>query len=167
MHALLLGLLLMINPAHSKAQFSVSHVFVEHVTGTIAVVSGTIETRAGSLIPTCVTATLDASKVKTDDPDRDVALRGPDFFDVAKYPTWQFTSTNITPSGAGFTMQGALTIHGVTQPETLTVTIGGSPDHPTYHAATTIDRHAFGMARSRLDGVIGNPVDITIDIVTT
>lgn len=163
MHVLL-SLLLAIDPAHSKAQFSVAHIFVEHVTGTIPIENGTLDLAQGSTIPTMVKATLDARGVKTDDPDRDIALRGAEFFDVARYPAWTFVSTQITPSAKGFTMRGNLTVHGVTQPETLSVTVGGTPSRPVYHATGTIDRHAFGMARSRLDAAIGNPVEVDLDI---
>jgi polyisoprenoid-binding protein YceI len=58
-----------------------------------------------------------------------------------------------------------LTIHGVTQPERLNVTASGSPAHPVYHATAQIDRHAFGMAVTRLDPTIGSNVDVTLDIV--
>jgi polyisoprenoid-binding protein YceI len=161
----LLGLLLAIDPGHSKAQFSVAHIFVEHVTGLVPIESGTVDVPDGSAIPTMVKATLDARGVKTDDPDRDVALRGPEFFDVSRYPAWTFVSTQISPAGKGFRMRGNLTVHGVTQSETLVVTVGGTPSCPVYHATGTIDRHAFGMAKSRLDAVIGNPIEIDLDIV--
>ena len=61
-------------------------------------------------------------------------------------------------------MDGLLTMHGVTQPEHLTVVASGSPAHPVYHATAQIDRKAFGMATTRLDPVIGNIVDVTLDI---
>lgn len=161
---LLLGLLLSIDPARSKAEFSVTHIFVEHVTGVIPIESGTIDVPDRSTIPTVVKATLDARGVKTDDPDRDIALRGAEFFDVARYPVWTYVSTQIRPAARGFTMRGDLTVHGVTQPETLSVTVGGTPSRPVYHATGTIDRHAFGMARSRLDAAIGSSVDVTLEI---
>ncbi|HTU81365.1 MAG TPA: YceI family protein [Candidatus Acidoferrales bacterium] len=154
-----------IDPAHSKAVFSVSHVFVERVTGTIPVVSGTVVLPNDSSIPVSVTAVLDPGGVKTDESDRDDSLRSPDFFDVAKYPRWTFASTKIVPDGkTSFTMDGSLTIHGVAQPEELRVTVGGTPAQPTYHAIGTVDRHAFGMSTTRLDPAIGNPVDVTLDV---
>lgn len=48
-------------------------------------------------------------------------------------------------------MDGMLTIHGVTRPEHLDVTITGTAAEPIYHAAGNIDRHAFGMKGTRLD----------------
>ena len=56
-------------------------------------------------------------------------------------------------------------MHGVTQPERLDVTVIGDPLHPEYRAKAQIDRHAFGMLRTRLDPTIGSTVDITLDIL--
>jgi polyisoprenoid-binding protein YceI len=161
---LLLGVVFAIDPAHSKAQFSVQHIFVERVTGTVPIVSGTIDVPSGSSIPTRVCAVLDPTRFHTDEPDRDAAMQTPQWFDTKRFPTWSFTSTNIVPNGKGFTLDGLLTIHGVTQPERLTVTIAGDAQHPVYHATGEIDRKAFGMSVTRLDPVIGNPVDVTLEI---
>ncbi len=160
----ILGVLLAIDPVHSTAQFSVEHVFVEHVTGTVPILRGSIDVPTGSQIPTSINAQLDATHLHTGDPDRDASLQSADWFDVKTYPTWSFESTKITPSPGGFTMTGTLTVHGVAQPETLSVTTSGTSDHPHYHATCRIDRHAFGMKINRMDAVIGNPVDVTLDI---
>ncbi len=163
---MLLGVLLTIDPAHSKATFSVQHIFVDRVTGTVPILSGTIDVPAGSTIPTHVTAVLDPKKIETGESDRDGVLQTPDWFDTPKYPTWTFVSTAIAPTATGFSLQGLLTIRGVAQPETLQATVSGSLAQPVYHATGTIDRHAFGMVRTRLDPVIGDSVDVTLDIVT-
>ncbi len=155
-----------IDAAKSNAQFSVAHIWVERVTGTVAILSGGVLLEAGSVIPQSVTAVLDATHIATGEPDRDRSLESPDFFDAAKFPWWTFTSTRIVPTGsAAFEMDGDLTIHGVTQPERLDVTVIGDWLHPEYRAKAQIDRHAFGMVRTRLDPTIGNAVDVTLDIV--
>lgn len=156
--------LLAIDPAKSTATFAVQHIFVNRVTGTVPIVSGTVDLPEGSSIPTSVTAVLDPKKFHTDESDRDAAMQAPDWFDTTKFPTWTFESTKITPSANGFTMDGMLTIHGVAQPEHLTVVASGDPAHPVYRATCQVDRKAFGMATTRLDPVIGTIVDITLDI---
>jgi polyisoprenoid-binding protein YceI len=154
-----------IDPAKSTARFSIEHIFVERVTGTVPIVSGTVEVSAHSVIPRSVSAILDATRIQSGDPDRDRSLESPDYFDTAKFPTWTFTSTKIVPADAtGFGMDGILTMHGVPQAEHLDVTVSGSAAHPAYHAVGHIDRHAFGMKGARLDPVIGNEADITLDI---
>jgi polyisoprenoid-binding protein YceI len=154
-----------VDPARSKAQFSIQHIFVDRVVGTVAVRSGTVELPPGSAVPTSVTAELDPSRIHTDEPDRDASLESPDYFDVKAFPTWSFASTRIVKTGPQtFEMDGTLTMHGVANAEQFAVTIGGTSAEPTYHATATIDRHAFGMKGSRLDPVIGNTADVTLDV---
>jgi polyisoprenoid-binding protein YceI len=155
-----------IDVGKSSAQFSVAHIWVERVTGTVPILSGGVSLDPGTVIPENVTAVLDATHITTGEPDRDRSLESPDFFDAAKFPRWTFTSTRIAATGpVSFEMDGDLTIHGVTQPERLDVTVIGDPAHPEYRAKAKIDRHAFGMIRTRLDPTIGNTVDVTLDIV--
>ena len=161
---MILGVLLAIDPGKSSATFSVSHIFVERVEGTVPIVTGTIDLPDGSTVPTRVEATLDPTRLHTDEPDRDAALRGSQWFDTERFPIWTFASTMIVTTAAGFTMEGILTIHGVSQLERLDVVTRGTRDRPTYRAIARIDRHAFGMEKTRLDPVIGNVVDVTLDI---
>jgi len=154
-----------IDAIRSKALLSVAHVYVERVTGSIPIASGKVVLPEGSAIPLSVTAVLDPSAIKTGDDDRDAALVGPDWFDVKRFPTWTFTSTKIVASSpTAFTMDGLLTVHGVTRSEHLDVTVAGTFARPVYNATGKIDRHAFGMTVTRLDPVIGNPVDVTLDV---
>jgi polyisoprenoid-binding protein YceI len=167
MHAFILAqvLSLAIDPAKSKATFSVSHVFVERVTGTVPIVGGTVALPPDSPIPLSISAELDPSKIASGDRDRDASLAGPDFFDVKADPSWTFASTKITPLGTtAFGVDGTLTIHGVGVPEHLDVTIKGDAAHRVYHAVGKVDRKAFRMSVTRLDPVIGNTVDVTLDI---
>ncbi len=155
-----------IDVGKSSAQFSVAHIWVERVTGTVPILSGGVSLEAGAVIPENVTAVLDATHITTGEPDRDRSLESPDFFDAGKFPRWTFTSTRIVPTGpATFEMDGDLTIHGVTQLKRLDVTVIGDQAHPEYRAKAQIDRHAFGMIRTRLDPTIGSTVDVTLDIV--
>jgi polyisoprenoid-binding protein YceI len=167
--ALLLSVTLLSRPidaARSTASFSVAHIYVERVSGTVPILAGTVTIDPQTLLPKSVGATLDAAKLRSGDEDRDAALQGPDWFDTKKFPTWSFTSTSVTPTGAAScTILGLLTMHGVTQPQRLDVTIAGTPEHPEYRAIGHVDRHAFGMSVTRLDPVIGNPVDVTLDMV--
>jgi len=155
-----------VDTAASKVGFSISHVFVEHVNGTIPIASGTAAFSGDSPIPSSVTMTLDATKVSTGDPDQTGCIQGPDYFDVKKFPTWTFASTKITPHGASsFGIDGTLTMHGVAQPEHFEVTIQNASGRQTYHVVGQIDRHVFGMKGSRLDPAIGGIADVTMDVV--
>jgi polyisoprenoid-binding protein YceI len=154
-----------IDPQRSSAHFSIQHIFVARVQGTVPVRGGSVAFATPGVLPTRVSAELDAGRLHTDEPDRDAALCGPDYFDVQHFPTWTFVSTRIVATGPlSFEMEGLLTLHGVAQPEHLTVRIDPDAANPVYHATATIDRHAFGMRGARLDPVIGNTAQITLDV---
>lgn len=154
-----------IDIARSTAKFSVSHIWVDRVTGTVPILSGSVTLLPGSMIPQSATAVLDATRIATGEPDRDHSLESPDFFDTKKFPQWSFTSTKIVPKAPNvFEMDGNLTLHGVTQPESLNVTVSGTPQQPSYHATAQIERRAFGMAVTRLDPTIGATAQITLSV---
>jgi len=164
--AVMLSAAMAVDAAKSKVQFVVQHVFVERVVGTVPIRSATVTFGTGAPIPTAVTAELDAGKIATGEPDRDASLESADFFDVRKFPTWTFTSTKIQTRGpAAFGVDGTLTVHGVSVPAHLDVTVRGDAAHPVYHAVGRLDRRDFKMAVTRLDPVIGTSVDLTLDIV--
>jgi polyisoprenoid-binding protein YceI len=159
---------LAIDPVASSARFSISHIWVENVTGTVPIESGSVVLPGDSAIPTHVEAILNADKIDTGLGDRDAALRSPDFFDTARYPAWTFVSTGVAPHGSrAFELDGELTIHGVTQPEQLSVTVSGTVENPVYQATAQIDRHKFNMALTRLDPVIGGTAEVTLIVKLT
>ena len=157
------------DPVHSSATFSITHLGISHVTGTIAIGSATIVIPEGSNIPTTATATFDPSTVDTHNDTRDGDLKSPHFFDVATYPAMSFTSTKITAIDAThFTMVGDLTMHGQTHPVTLAgeyigrMTDPRNRQHIGYTAKGTIDRTQWGMNYGQI--VVGNNADIVIDV---
>lgn len=81
-------------------------------------------------------------------------LKSADFFDVAKFPTASFKSTAVSTAGDGkLKVDGDLTIHGVTKPVSLDVTINKVGDAPGgkggtaagFDASTTVKRSDFGL----------------------
>jgi polyisoprenoid-binding protein YceI len=151
----------------SHATFSVAHVLIQNVTGRIPIVSGSIETMSDGTTPEAVQATLDPRHIDSGDSDRDGDLQGPDWFDTAHYPQWTFASTSIRTTGPGaYDIAGTLTIHGVGAPIDLITTLVHGGPHPAYRAVTHVDRHAFGMTKTRVDGLVGSDVTIVLDIRT-
>lgn len=82
-------------------------------------------------------------------------LQAEDFLDTAKYPTATFKSTKVTFSeGKPATIDGNLTIKGVSKPVTLTVTSFQAMPHPMLkkdaigaNAHTTIKRSEFNAGK--------------------
>ena len=116
-----------VDGAHSGAHFSVRHMMVSTVRGSLGNVSGTITYDGTSADSIKANITIDVTAITTGNQSRDNDLKSPTFFDVAKYPTLTFSSRRVEPAGPGkFRMIGDLTMHGVTKEVTLDVE-GPSP----------------------------------------
>jgi polyisoprenoid-binding protein YceI len=91
--------------------------------------------------------------VDTRGPEREAHLRSADFFDVEKYPTLEFQSRSVTPTGdSRWDVQGDLTIRGVTKPVTLDVQFHGvifrdpwGGQRAGFSATATVDREDYGL----------------------
>ena len=86
--------------------------------------------------------------------DFDEHLRSGDFFETDKYPDATFASTKVEAAGPNkLRVTGELTIHGVTKPAVLDVTLNksapGRDGQPRvgFDATTTIKRSDWGLGR--------------------
>jgi polyisoprenoid-binding protein YceI len=111
-----------IDTNHSAAHFAIRHMMISTVRGEFGGIKGTLVYDPASPTAAKVEATIDASTINTGAPPRDRELKGPDFFDIAKYPTMKFVSTRIEPNGPGnLKVTGNLTINATTRPVVLAV----------------------------------------------
>ena len=167
-----------VDPNHSSAGFSVKHMMVSTVRGTLGPVKGTIEYDGKSVESIKADITVDGSGINTGNDNRDKDLKsGEGLFEVAKYPTVTFKSKRAAASGAGtFKLVGDLTIHGVTKEVTLDVEgpsapIKQGPMLRTGATATgTVNRKDFGLSYNRMveaTPMVSDEVKITIDVEAT
>jgi polyisoprenoid-binding protein YceI len=165
----------MVDSAHTAAQFSVKHMMVSTVRGTLGRVSGTVDYDGASIESVKASIAIDITAIDTGNSGRDNDLKSTNFFDVAQFPTATFTSTRVEAAGDGhFRLIGDLTMHGVTREVTLDVEgpsavvrqqngaqkIGAS-------ATTTIKRRDFGLNYNRMieaGQVVGEEIHVIIDI---
>jgi polyisoprenoid-binding protein YceI len=97
--------------------------------------------------------TIDAASVDTGLDKLEEHLRGPDFFDVAMFPTITFKGDKFVFDGDKVkSVSGNLTMLGVTKPVTLTAGYFNCADHPMAKKkacggdfVTTVKRSEFGM----------------------
>ena len=88
---------------------------------------------------------VDLASAKTGDKDRDTALPGADFFNIAKFPKAHFVTTNFRQVGAQVVADGNLTLHGVTKPVTLNVSFKPQGKSAVLDVTGTIKRLDFGV----------------------
>lgn len=140
-----------LDPAHTSITFSVRHMVVATVRGTLNLKEGFVETdEKGN--PLRVEARLDAKSIHTGVADRDNHLRSPDFLDVERYPEIVFQSEKITPLGEGrYRVEGELTLRDVTRPLSLEVETAGPVKDPwgnerlAAHFEGKLNRKDFGL----------------------
>ena len=98
-----------------------------------------------------VQATIPAGTVETGMEPRDGHLRSADFLDVEHFPTLDFVSTSIAPSGSRWDITGDLTIRGVASPVVLDAEILGivtgmdGRRHAGFEATTRFRRSDWGL----------------------
>jgi len=166
-----------IDPKHSSAEFKVKHMMISNVKGKFGGLNGVLHLDGDNVATSDIEASIDVSTINTHDEQRDGHLKSAEFFDVEKYPTMTFKSTEIdaTRSGESFNITGDLTIHGVTNPVTFAVDDLSLPAKDPWgntriglSATAKINRKAYGLnwnATLEAGGVlVGDDVAITLDV---
>jgi polyisoprenoid-binding protein YceI len=111
--------------------------------------------------------TVDLSSVKTGDSDRDGALPGPDFFNVAKYPQAHFVTTGFRQQGTQVIADGTLTLHGVSKPVSLNIAFKPQGSGATLDVSGVVKRLDFGVGGGQYadTSVIAADVKVTAHLV--
>ncbi|GAB3618366.1 YceI family protein [Okibacterium endophyticum] len=165
-----------IDPLHSKVGFSVKHLMISKVRGTFESFDATI-VAAENFADSSIEATIDVASVNTGQADRDNHLRTSDFFKVDEFPTMTFRSTSISVDGDDFTVEGDLTLRGVTKPVVFAGEFGGiitdgyGQTKAGATASAVINRQDFGVnwnAALEAGGVtLGDNVAIELELQFT
>jgi polyisoprenoid-binding protein YceI len=151
--------------------FSILHLGLSRVHGHFGNIGGTIVLNESDIAKSTVHVTIDVSTVDTGVAGRDTDLKGANFFDVAHFSTATFVSTSVAKNGNSLSVSGDLTLHGVTKPIVLEVDGPTGPvegmdkkPHAGFSATTTISRTSFGIAQKFPTAVVGDEVNLTIDL---
>jgi polyisoprenoid-binding protein YceI len=165
-----------IDSNHSAADFSVRHMMISTVRGEFTGIAGTVIYDPKDPAHDSVEVTIDCTTVNTGVAKRDAQLKGPDFFDVARYPQMKFKSIRVEAAGAGkLKIAGELTINANTKPIVLHVD-GPSPsirdprgnEKIGLSASTRISRKEFGITWNEVmesGGIaVADEVAISLDL---
>lgn len=158
-----------IEGTHTYPRFEYSHFGYSTQLSRFDKTSGTI-TLDKAAKTGAVDVTIDATSVDSGYPLFNSHLQGEDFFDTAKYPTITYKSTKVNFDGdKPATIEGNLTVKGITKPVTLTVTSFHCMDHPMLkkpacgaNATATIKRTEFNAGKYA--PYVGDEVKLTIAV---
>jgi polyisoprenoid-binding protein YceI len=163
-----------IDASHSEVGFSVRHLGISKTRGRFGTFTGTLLVDAENPANSSVEVEIDAASIDTKDAGRDEHLRAADFFDVEQFPTLSFRSTAVRGAGSDWTVEGELTIRGVTRPVVLDTELVGlerdpwGNDRVGFAATTDVNREEFGLtwnAALETGGVlVGKTVKIHLDV---
>ncbi len=157
-----------VDKAHSRLQFTITHLAVSDVDGTFKDFDVTITSAKPDFSDAKVSLAAQTASVNTDNERRDTHLKSADFFDVAKNPTMNFYSASITPNGTNkYKLTGNLTLNGVTKPVTMDLwyrgTIKGQngKENAGFKVTGTIKRSDFGLGPKYTAPTLSDEVEIT------
>src|SRR5580700_4398070 len=164
-----------IDAAHSEVVFGWNHFGFSNPTARFDKIEGSVLLDKADLTKSSISVSLPLESLDTHVAKLDEALKSPDFFDAAKYPTITFKSTKVEKAGEnGLKITGDLTVHGVTRPVTLDAKVNkiGIFEIPGvikaqaagFDATTVIRRSDFGVAKYVPAVSDEIPVRITLDV---
>jgi polyisoprenoid-binding protein YceI len=146
-----------VEPAHTQIVFSVKHLGFTYFSGMFSGAAGELRLDPANPGGSMIDVTVPVASIVTTVPKLDAELKGPQWFDAARFPTATFKSTKVTSTGEGAaTIEGELTLHGVTRAVSLTARFVGAgingvnplSRHYTvgFEATGTIRRSEFGVS---------------------
>ena len=140
-----------LDASHTRLGFSARHAMVTTVRGAFKEFEGTAHVDTANPANSKVDVTIKTESVDTGVEDRNAHLRSGDFFEVEKYPTISFASTDVERDGDDWTITGDLTIKDVTKPVTIEFESTGSARDPfgnlriCFEGRTTLSRKDWGL----------------------
>jgi polyisoprenoid-binding protein YceI len=153
---------------HTEVGFSLLHFGFTNYAGLFSGVTGTLKLDPAHLGEAKLDVTISVDSIMTTVPELTDGLKGPQWFDTARFPNGTFVSTKIVPgTGGNATITGNLTLRGVTKPVTLQAHLIGAGANPLtkvytvgFEATGTIKRSDFGV--NAYVPIVGDDVQLTI-----
>jgi polyisoprenoid-binding protein YceI len=163
-----------IDSSHSGVVFGWNHFGFSNPTARFDKIEGSVLLDKTDLTKSAISVTLPLESLDTGVSKLDQELKGPEFFDAAKYPAITFKSTKVEKTGEnGLKVTGELTVHGVTKVVTLDAKVNkigifeipGVIKAPAagFDATTIIKRSDFGVTKYLPVVSDEIPVRITLD----
>lgn len=163
-----------IDTAHTKIGFEVSHLVISTVEGRFNKFDGLL-TLDKTLSKSKVEANVQMASVDTTDGDRDKHLRSADFFDADKFPQMTFVSSSFSGTPAKLKIKGKLTIKGISKDVTFDSKLSNEITDPwgkkrvAISGTAKISRKDFGISFSKMmdaGPIVGDEVLISIKAET-
>lgn len=121
--------------------------------GTFGNLNAVIDFDEKDLQKSKITASIDAKTINTGSEKHDAHLRSPDYFNVEKYPTVSFASTEIVKRENGYLAMGILTIRDSIKPIELPFTYSeNGKNRAVFNGTITINGSDYGILKANSPG---------------
>lgn len=158
-----------LDPVHTRVAFQVSHAGFSQPVGSFSKVEGQLRFDPDDWSGAQLSVRIPVATLNLGDEDWQQKILDRTFFDARRFPQASFVSTRVESSGPNTaTVTGELTLHGVTRPLTLQVTLNALKRHPLtrkrtagFSATGTLRRSEFGMDAWK--NVVGDEVRLIIE----
>jgi len=155
------------SPESSKIEFVGSKVTGSH-NGGFKNFEGELFSSSGQLQGAGNKVTIDTTSVWADNDRLTGHLKSADFFDIQKFPTATFVTTDVSQQGTNANVSGNLTLHGVTKQISFPASIRTSEQAIEVRANFSINRLDFEMKYpGKADDLIRKEVVLKLDIKAT
>jgi len=162
-----------IDREHTVVAFLVKHIGYANALGRFTDISGSFVYDDATQELTELRVNVGADSGQSDNEARDGHIRGADFLNADAFPEIVFTANGGTPSSetTGI-VDGELTLLGQSLPLSLEVSLNKIGPYPFGHkkktigvsARTTIQRSAYGMTYAVQGDIVGDMVDVIIEM---
>ena len=159
-----------LDPVHSRIGFEVPYL-AGTFKGEFRRVQAELHADGGRVT---VEGVADVASVDVKDENLAAHLQSPDFFDAEQHPQLRFRADDVELVDGRATVDGELTIKGITEPVRVTGTVtvpmvdAYGRDRIGFELAATVDRTRFGlnwnMPLPTGDPALGNNVTIVADV---
>ena len=156
-----------LDPVHSSIGFAVRY-------SGIGTFRGTFDDFEAKLVDGRLEGVAKVASVRVDDENLAAHLQSPDFFDAEQQPELRFATGTIERDGDRVSIQGDLTVRGVTHPVEITGTVTGPLENAYgqqrigFDVETTVNRQDYGLTwNMELPGggqALGDDVVITANL---
>ncbi|MDE3060040.1 MAG: YceI family protein [Pseudomonadota bacterium] len=157
------------DPMHASVTWFINHFGFSNPSGKFTAVQGTLTLDDAHPENSKVAVTITIGNLVTGIDKLDAHLKSADFFNADQFPTASFTSDKVERTGDKTAkVSGMLTLHGVTKPVTLEVTLNNIGESPItkkktagFSATAMLKRSDFGIDKY-LPG-LGDDVKLIIE----
>ncbi|MBV6811188.1 YceI family protein [Xanthomonas campestris pv. pennamericanum] len=159
-----------LDPVHTRVLFAVEHAGFSKALGTVSGSSGTLVFDPDDWAAARLDVTVPLHRADLGDAKWNQATLARNLLDAERFPDAHFVSTHVEASGESHAkVSGNLTLHGVTRPVTLDVTLNALKRHPLppfhrtagFSATATLSRSEFGIDAWK--SMIGDSVELRIE----